>query len=248
MGESGTFSFFGRVHPERAAAAIGEVSLQHRSQFINFEIDIFTHGSQLLVQVHPESEVEDLDTLQNLVQSSVSSITDPFAFIYGKHVSVEITGAITPSGSKRVFGIEHGYIAEKTTQNGEADEWYGKILDVYSTDAAPYLQRAFRDYRLALEHAEDTGFYCFRSIESLRQFYKESDDTESWERLRSDIEVSRETIEQGIQIYAKDRRHGDVYSLSGEERKEILETTWTILSSFIDRLSEQAEDGSNEPE
>lgn len=233
------------MYPERAATAIAEVSLQHRSPFIEFEIDIFTHSSQVLVQVHPESEVENLGTLKNLVQTSVASLTDPIAFVFGQHVSVEITGVITPSGHKRVFGVEHEYIAERTSQKGEADEWIEKILNVYSTDAAPYLQRAFRDYRLALEHAEDTGFYCFRSTESLRQFYKESDDSDSWEKLREEIGISRETIEQGIQRYAGDRRHGDSYSLTGEERREILETTWTILGSFINHLSEQGERESN---
>jgi len=177
-----------------------------------------------------------------LVRRGASSLTDPLAFLVGKYLSVEILGVITPSGHKRVFGVEHSYIQEKISPKDVQEKWFPKIMNAYQTEASPYLQRCFTDYRLALEHAEDTGFYCFRAIESLRQFFNEQGDkNRSWKKLRDATNTDRDTIEENIQEYSKNRRHGDVYLITGEERKLVLETTWDIITGFIEYVDEKLE-------
>lgn len=241
MSSNGTYAFFGRIYPENAGVNISQTELQHMSQFGTLQIEIFAHGSQLLIEVQTEDTTNDIFTIKNLVKSSVSSLTDPLSFLVGKRVNVEILGVITPSGRKRVFGVELHYISGKISQEEIQDKWLPKIMDAYQTEASPYIQRAFRDYRLAMEYGEDTGFYCFRAIESLRQFFKNEDDAESWERLRDTLDVDRSTIEDGVQNYSKKRRHGDVYSITGEERQQILETTWDIIKRFIEFADEELE-------
>lgn len=235
MPTKNTYAFFGRIYPERADVRIPEINLQHTSQFGSFEMHIFAHGSQLLVEVEMEDKIENIHTFKNLVHRGASSLTDTLAFLMGRHVTVEILAVITPSGEKRVFGVVYPYIDEKIKYEDVQEEWLPKITSVYQTEASPYLQRCFTDYRLAMEHAEDTGFYCFRAVETLRQFFnKEDDDSDSWEKLRKSIDIERDIIEENIQIYSEKRRHGDVYTITGDERQLVLETTWKIIKKFIE--------------
>jgi len=233
-----TYAFFGRIHPERAAVRMEDaVRLQHRGLYDEIDMELFIHGSHVLVDVDAPEEVDNLATLRNAVQSSVSSVTDPLAFILGQHVDVEVFACITPSGYKRVFGVKHDYISDKIDQEKEIRNWFSKIMNAYQTGASPFIQRCFTDFRLAMNHPEDTGFYCYRAVESLRQFFKDgsnSDDDESWEELRGAISFDRDTIEEDIKAYADPRRHGEPFSITGEERQLVLETTWEIIREFIE--------------
>lgn len=241
MPSENAYAFFGRVYPERTSVEISGMNLQHTSQFGTFQMHVVTHGSQILIEAQTEEETDDIYTLKNLVQSGVSSLTDPLSFLVGKHVDVEIVAVITPSGDKRVFGVEYPYISEKISSEEIQSEWLPKILAVYQTEASPYLQHAFTDFRLAMKHAEDTGFYCFRAVESLRQFFNSGDDSNSWKSLRKAINVDRATIEEDIQNYSYKRRHGDVDFITGEERQQVIEATWDIIRRFIEYAGEELE-------
>lgn len=219
------------------------IEMQHRSEFGNVEVEAFIHGSHVLADVTSSAEI-DLATLRNLVQSSIASVTDQLAFLLGNHVNVEIFAAITPTGYKHVFGVEFDYIRDKLTTEEAFGEWLPKILTVYRTRAGPYLQRCLTDYRMAMEHPEDTGFYCFRAVESLRQVFKEDevDNGDSWSSLREATGVSRSTIEKKIQNYSNARRHGDLFTITSEERKLVLESTWEIIREFIEYASEKMDE------
>ena len=244
MSSDSQLSFFGRVIPERADVKVSEISLQHRSQWGDYRMNIFIHGSQILVDVPVEDvdEVENIHTLRNLVQSAVSSLTDFLAFLEGLYVSVEIISVIDTEGRKRVFGVKYSPVAKKVDSQDKRDELLTKVVRAYQTEASPYLQRAFTDYRLAMNHAEDTGFYCFRAVESIRQFFYDGNKDKSWKKLREALDVERETIEDRIQKYSKRRRHGDLDSLTAEERNQIIVTTWDILESFIEYASSELDD------
>jgi len=84
MNGSDTFSFFGRIHPERTATHLTEVTVQQHSPIVDFEMDLFVQSSQILTEVRTYEEVDNLATLKNLVESSISSLSDPVAFIDGK--------------------------------------------------------------------------------------------------------------------------------------------------------------------
>ncbi|MFK8213356.1 MULTISPECIES: hypothetical protein [unclassified Haloferax] len=233
----GSFAFFGRIYPERVNLRIEEVAeLYYENDFTTFDMELFIHGSHILAEVTPTEDVDNLATLRNLVESAVESLTDPIAFLNGVYVHVEITGVIAPDGYKRVFGYNHGAISGRFTQQEISEDWMPKVQSTYQTEAGKYLQRCLTDFRLALEHAEDTGFYSYRAIESLRQYFKsrENNKKESWIALREAVEVDQKIIEENIKEYADGRRHGEPTSITNEDRTRVLETTWGIIRSFLE--------------
>ena len=242
MSSQESFAFFGRIHPERMGLRLQGMQLNHRSELGNADLEIFIHESQVLVDVKTPEPPQNIHTLRNAVRDGVASLTDPMSFLLGKHIDVEIIAVITPDGRKKVFGVEYEYISERFDDE-EIEDWFQKVLHTYTTDSSPYVQRCMTDFKLAMEHPEDTGFYCFRAVESLRQYFKEieSDDSTSWERLREAIGVERETIEEDLQSYSKARRHGEPFTITAEERKLVLETTWNIIREFLNYADDELE-------
>jgi hypothetical protein len=43
-----------------------------------------------------------------------------------------------------------------------------------------------------------------------------------------------------IKGFADDRRHGDIVDVPGQDRKEILDVTWTMIMRFIRYLDNQS--------
>lgn len=235
MSENRPYAFYGRIYPERAILGLeDEMQIIHGTDSHQIEINVFIHGSQILIEAFPDYEVENIHTLRNMVRNGVKSLTNPLSFLSGHYVDIEITSVIGPDGHKRVFGVVYGFIEDNLTEEEIREEIFPALMKLYSTEAGEYLQQAFADFRLAMEHPIDTGFFCFRAVESLRQFFDDGgSDSESWDRLRSNLDVDRETIEENIQAYASDRRHGDVIEITEDERNQALQATWDIIYSFI---------------
>ncbi|NLV04096.1 hypothetical protein [Haloferax volcanii] len=234
---NGSFAFFGRTYPEQGSLWMEDITeLHYESNLTTFDMELYIHGSHILAEVTPTEEVNNLATLRNLVESAVESLTDQLAFLQGIYVHARMIGVIGPDGYKHVFGHSHGAISGRFTPEEISEDWMPKIQAIYHTEAGKYLQHCLTDFRLALEHAEDTGFYCYRAVESLRQYFKSKgvSKTESWSDLRDAVEIDRDTIEENIKQYADDRRHGDPTSITNEDRTRVLETAWEIIRGFVE--------------
>lgn len=91
--------------------------------------------------------------------------------------------------------------------------------------------------REAIRQPNDTGFFCYRAIESIRQhFYEPQDgkkDGPSWERLRSSLRIDRSWIGALTESYeASNQRHGKTPYMSGENRVSAMQHTWKAVDRF----------------
>jgi hypothetical protein len=95
---------------------------------------------------------------------------------------------------------------------------------------------------MAIMHAEDTPFYCFRALESLKQYFGfvtgKSKDGEQWQEMAKAIGDRRADIEP-IRELAFPARHGVPEYLSDEMRKNMFFVTWQIVETYINYRLEQ---------
>jgi hypothetical protein len=97
------------------------------------------------------------------------------------------------------------------------------------------LRRALADLRQAIRSPSDTGFYCYRAVESLRHaFVRETDkdDTEpSWIALKQALNYDRSFIEK-IEFYGGNQRHGKEMWMPWIDREICLRNAWEIVDRF----------------
>lgn len=132
-----------------------------------------------------------------------------------------------------VFGVGIPAIEKSTASAGIKFE---NIVSIFGDRRGQYLSRCLADLREAIRAPKDTGFFYYRGIESLRQFFlqemKAKDDKVSWELLRSELAVDREEIET-VKGLADPIRHGAGGGISDSERANVFTLTWNIVNKFI---------------
>ena len=105
------------------------------------------------------------------------------------------------------------------------------------------MQRCFADLVSAMKNADDTGFYCYRALESLRRHCAEthglsnSGKAAQWEKFREVASTNRDSIDR-IKATADPARHGEVVGITSEKRAELLTATWDIVDSYLAQVTE----------
>jgi hypothetical protein len=90
------------------------------------------------------------------------------------------------------------------------------------------------DLSNAISAPNDTGFYCYRAVETLLQEFKlpdESDNGRAWKRFRDALQVSQSWISP-LTAASKPNRHGEAKALSGQERVHLMQRAWTLVHRF----------------
>lgn len=237
--------FTGVIRPERAVLSIGNI--MHGLELADGNrctIKFNAYNNQITAVVETD-EKEDIYTLRNLVRSNVELITDVIGFIRGYAYDVEIIKAFSEDlEMSQVFGIDIPALAErnKAIPPEAVNHVYPLCLDTQGI----FLRRALGDLGMAIRHSDDTAFYCFRAIESLKQYFGfmsgKINDKEQWEEMAKAVGDHRNTVEP-IRKLAFPARHGVPDPVTDEERKNIFLSTWTIVEAYVNyRLKES---GSN---
>jgi hypothetical protein len=113
---------------------------------------------------------------------------------------------------------------------------------IFSKENSEYLRLALSDLREAIRNPKDCGFFCYRSIECLRQYFvyknnldnqKNRDKIKSWEILGKELDVDNDEIKSIIKPYADPARHGVRVYLSTTERQKIFDLTWKIIDNYV---------------
>jgi hypothetical protein len=109
-----TWTFFGRVHPERVpvswgAPLEGVITLPITEDELKFRTII--HASQVIVDLTPLKGAPDVDTLRNIAVHCAAGITDLVGYTSGNSFTVEIISAIN-----------------RSTMNGEFSEYKSRCL------------------------------------------------------------------------------------------------------------------------
>ncbi len=106
-----------------------------------------------------------------------------------------------------------------------------------------YLRRCLNDLRMSMRYLDDTAFYCFRAIETIKQYFgymtAAKKDSEQWLAMKNAIGGDKEEIEF-IRKLAFPARHGVPTLITDEDQGKIFALTWSVVERFINYQLEQS--------
>jgi len=180
----------------------------------------------------------DIFTLHNFAKNIVQNQLAIVGFLHGFAYQWEITRVLNKGrGIDYVYGIDTPVVANQRTDE-ELSEAVAAVRTHTDGPLGLLVSRCLADLMSAMQNADDTGFYCYRAIESLRHHCAAKFDLEDagkarqWQKFR---EVSRSSKESLLMIKSASDplRHGEVMSGSSDERAAILATTWNIVEGYF---------------
>ena len=224
-----SYIFSGKVLPERANVNITPIELKIDAidAGISGTAVVSIDVSQVSVVLNTNSN-SDLMTLKNYVDYSVRTLIDAFGYLSGRGYDIEITSVVNHEGKHAVFGVG---IPELEKSQKERPLSFQQLLEAMAK--SQYLHRALSDLREAIRSPVDTGFFCYRAVESIRQNFKNDNDNDakSWENLRKSLLIDRSWIDK-IKEFADKARHGETPYISGKNRILIMQHTWKVIDRF----------------
>lgn len=234
------YFFFGRVLPERAVVVqTPELSLQVRAPDVSEgQLRIAIDWSQVTAQFTSPGDVKNIYTLRNLVEDGARRLLDMIGYCHGFGYDVEITQAVnTATSEKWVFGIDVPAVSESAKNAGVE---FADLARVAGTSGVgEYLATALADLREALKNPSETGFHCYRAIETLRNACSARSvptpqtDSAKWQAFREKYGVSRNEI-MAVKHWADRVRHGHAPEIITDgERATLLQGTWSIANRFV---------------
>lgn len=237
------YVFTGLVHPERAHVNINSGPLE--VQFpdgTHIEVKFEISWAQINVLVNSETERNIMD-LRFTIEELVTAQVDFLGYKNGCGYQVEITSCMD---AKKERPIVFGVAVDDFHSEYEKIKNSPDFKATYHTEAnlafinVP-LRRALHDLTQAMRGPRDTGFYCFRCLETIRGHFKENEDDDEivlWKKMGSSLNIDR-SLSDNIREFAKPQRHGEIAPMSDEQRIQILKYTRQVIDRFIALLSKE---------
>lgn len=237
-------SFIGSVSPEAGNWWIEDrIGFQHGRETIVLHVSQSVFNVQVTTTDDDPIEAEWVRALWQRTQAIVRAVLDSLGFHLGAPLDVRLLSGTVNNGDGLFYSpIRH----EAFSSLGEGGDVPGELLQPYIRGAAahPAVRHALADIREAMRLGEDTAFYCYRAIESMRQHFvpdnKERDDTArtaSWDELRAVLGVGRDPIDE-IRREADARRHGrNVDLLDIDQLVEFVKRTRQWVDQFVQHLN-----------
>ncbi|MFD1153581.1 hypothetical protein [Undibacterium aquatile] len=224
------YLFHGIVLPERAQLSLGfSVKFDHIATKVKAEAQVSIVFNQVAVWVTSDHEWNIFD-LRNVVKNLVQGHLAMIGYLKGYAYDIEITRVLSRErGIDYVFGIDIPCIANRN-QDIELNEALLQLRQKTTGEHGVFLHRCFDDLVSAMKHADDTGFYCYRAIESLRHHYaartglREVAKNQQWQAFRDFSGVDEKSI-RVIKAAADPLRHGEP-GTEASDRAELFTTTW----------------------
>lgn len=243
------YLYQGLVLPERAQLSISfGMKFSHVISGIYAEARVSIVLNQVAVWVESEHDWNIYD-LRNVVKNLVQNHLAMIGYLLGYAYDLEVTRVLSLSrGIDYVFGIDVPLITQrfegKDVSNDLNDDLL-KLRDKTTGKNGMLLSRCFNDLVSALKHADDTGFYCYRAIESLRYHWaavrsennnaKKEDKAAQWIALREVTGVDEATT-RIIKQAADPLRHGELGADTVIGRDDLLKLTWKIVDAYISKV------------
>jgi hypothetical protein len=230
-----TYHFTGRVIPERANIVSPPLNfaVSAGDDVAASQLHIQIYASQVFGRLVCPTPIKNEFTARNLVEDAVRSLLDAKGFVYARGYSVEIVQFFHPDPQgDRVFGVDVWELENLATSRGLTE---AHLHNLMSTPSSLFFRRALGDFREALLSPMDTGFFCYRAIESLMQEHASgnaavTDRKKKWENFRHHYGVAEQQIME-IKDYADPVRHGNGMTLqevTGADRMRLFESAWGI--------------------
>lgn len=235
------YLFAGIILPERA-----QLSLQSARRFVHLSsgitggVRVSILNNQLAVWVESDHDWDVFD-LRNMVKTWVQNQLAIVGFVLGYAYEIEISRVLHQKKSiDYVFGIDIPCLASRSENLDVAAELERFERKCFGPNGV-FLHRCFTDLSFAMKHADDTGFYCYRALESLVQHcmvlteISKSNKKLGWEKFRQ-ISASDEELVYSIKSAADPLRHGEVTLTTNNDRVALLVNTWDIVTRYFDSL------------
>lgn len=230
------YVFTGRLVPDLCDINLAvPVLLQMHAVDAGFECDVIISicNSQVSATIKNFSGNFDLLSLRNYVRDAIRTFVDTLNYIHGCEYDIEITTVVELNTGQSV--VFNAGIPELFEVQSERPLAFDKVW-LLARDSQP-LRNSLANLREAIRQPNDTGFFCFRAIESIRQHFYEPEDRDkdkpSWERLRNSLRIDRSWIDALTQSYeAGNQRHGKYPYMSGENRVSAMLHTWKVVDRF----------------
>ena len=233
-----TYLFQGKVHPERAPITLQcSLGFTHlaSAEIATARISILLNQIAVWVDTTMTWNIYDL---RNVVKAIVSNELELVGFVNGCVYDVEITRVLNQQLEvDEVFGVDIPCIVERNQQVNLAD----RVAAIRGKTAGPegiFLRRCFADLVSAMRNADDTGFYCYRAIESLRQHcivkfgLDPTNKRDQWSKFR-DVAACSEDVLRQLEESARASRHGEVVSISSDQRKNLFLLAWEVVDGYL---------------
>lgn len=202
------------------------------------KVNILLNQVVVWIEVDREWDVFDLrNVVKNILQNNLAMLS----YLKGYAYELEITRVLNPNrGVDYVFGIGIPCIEERgklIDLDKELAELRGKMVGADGV----FVGRCLNDLVSSMKHSEDTGFYCYRAIESLRHHcastngISTSDKATQWEKFR-EISGSEESVIRLIKEAADPLRHGEVSSMTSDKRAELFNMTWNVVGGYLKKI------------
>lgn len=227
-----TYIFSGKVMPERADVNISLPSLTFQAKDAGFsgETIISIARSQISIKLDTTDAGVNLDTMKNYMEQLVRNLVDSYGYLSGRGYDIEITSVVNPNGQQAVFGVG---IRELEKSENERPLSFQELFPVILK--SPHLRHALGDLREAIRSPSDTGLFCYRAVECVRQHFREDEDDDnrapSWERLRQNLRVDRSWMKP-LENFSKEQRHGSSSYMSETDRVLLMQHAWKVVDRF----------------
>lgn len=229
--------FSGLILPERALLSVSNVHSEVESPdgqaYARLTLNIYNNQ----VSVATESDEPDIYTLRNLVRSEVEFVTNVAGFLAGNGYDVEVTKVFDENlVETQVFGIDVAVLSARP-ERPDFSQAVNAIYPLCYGELAIYLRRCLADLSFSIKRLDDTAFYCFRALESLRHSFGHElnidSEVDQWKAMGVALETSSDSMKP-LREHAFPARHGLPRPLSDAERKSILMYTWDVVERYVD--------------
>jgi hypothetical protein len=159
-------------------------------------------------------------------------------YLIGYAYDFEVTRVLNQSREiDYVFGIDIPCLAERNKEIDLAAA-LARLREKTIGPNGVFLNRCFSDLTASMKHADDTAFYCYRAIESLRHHcaavhaLSGAGKPAQWEKFRQ-VSGCTEEVLRYIKVAADPLRHGEAAGGSSEDRAKVFMATWDVVDGYL---------------
>ncbi len=233
-----SYLFYGVVLPERAQLTLQfSVGFSHITSGTDGTAKVSIILNQTAVTIESEYNWDIFD-LRNVVKNIVQNHLNMVGYLMGYAYDFEVARVLNQSREiDYVYGIDIPCLAER---NKDLDlvTSLARLREKAMGQNGIFLNRCFFDLTASMKHADDTAFYCYRAIESLRHHCAAEHNlsgeskTAQWGRFR-EVSGCTEEVLRKIKIAADPLRHGEAVGISSEDRAKLFTATWEIVDGYL---------------
>ena len=194
-------------------------------------------GSHGKCSFRTAEEDVDIPTLRNTMSHLMDRLLNIQNYTNCRHHTISLEHMLIGRGGKmNATPILPGWEElEAVTQEARKVDPF-VLLNLQFRDLQ--LSRALADLRNALSHHDDTAFFSYRAIESIKAaFLKgghggDDENGRAWETMRDRLRISKPFI-MDIKDKADSQRHGRVDPMDADDRLEAMRRAWLIVDRYV---------------